>query len=230
MSIKKVIDKVYKIAIGPVNCYVIDYNGLTLIDTGFPGSEQKIFKALAKIKKKPEDIKQIILTHLHPDHAGSAGEIQKLLQIPVYAHYIDAALIREGVSLRQPMTLSPGFFPWLIFNIFMKRNKPGINPVNPVIDLQDEQIFPVLSGMRVVHTPGHSAGHVSLFLEKEKLLIAGDICGNNGSFHFSILNEKPDLARETLKRVSKLDFSIACFGHGNPIMDYADKKFADKFQ
>lgn len=230
MAIKKIIENVYQVSTGMVNCYVIDDDGLTLVDTGFPDSENKIFSDLAKIGKKPSDIKQIILTHLHPDHAGSAGNIQKLLHVPVYAHTIDAELIRKGICLRQPMTRSPGIFPWLIFNLYMRHNKPDIDPVDPVIDLQHDELLPLLSGARVVFTPGHSAGHISLLLEKEKLLIAGDICGNTGGFHFSILNENPGLAKLTLKEITKYDFNIACFGHGNPIMTGANKIFAETFE
>jgi len=213
-----------------VNCFIIDDDRLTLVDTGFPGSEKKIFDALSEIGKKPADIKQIILTHLHPDHTGSAADIQKLLRIPIFAHSADAMLIRKGVGAREPMTRTPGFFPWFIFNLFMRNAQSTIKPVDPITTLHDEQLLPILSGMTVIHTPGHSEGHISLLLEKEQVLIAGDICGNAGGLNYSILYEDPVLGKQTLKKVAKYNFNIACFGHGNPLIGRANKKFMEKFK
>ncbi|SEO51750.1 MBL fold metallo-hydrolase [Mucilaginibacter sp. OK283] len=230
MAIKKIIENVCQISLGAVNCFIIDNDGLTLVDTGFPGSEKKIFDALSEIGKRPIDIKQIILTHLHPDHAGAAADIQKLLQIPIYAHSTDARLIRKGVGGREPMARTRGFFPWLIFNLFMRNAKSIIKPVDSVMALQGGQLLPILSGVRVIHSPGHSEGHISLLLEKEQVLIAGDICGNMGGLSYSILYEDPVLAKQTLKEVAKYNFDIACFGHGNPLLAGANKKIAEKFK
>jgi glyoxylase-like metal-dependent hydrolase (beta-lactamase superfamily II) len=230
MAIKKIIDNVYQVSLGMVNCFIIDDDGLTLVDTGFRGNEKKIFEALSEIGNKPEDIKQIILTHLHPDHAGSAADIQKMLQIPVFAHSIDAKLIKKGVGVREPMIRTQGFLPWLIFNLFMRNTSSTIQPVDPITELQHDQLLPVLSGLRVIHTPGHSEGHISLLLEKEQILIAGDICGNTGGLNYSILYEHPALAKQTLKEVAKYNFNIACFGHGNPLWEGANKKMANKFK
>jgi glyoxylase-like metal-dependent hydrolase (beta-lactamase superfamily II) len=230
MAIKKIVENVYQVNLGMVNCFIIDDEGLILVDTGLPESEKKIFHALSEIGKKPTDIKQIILTHLHPDHAGSAAGIQKLLQIPVFAHSADAGLIRKGVGGRESMVRTQGFFPWLIFNLFMRNAQSAIKPVDPITTLEDNQLLPILSGVRVIHSPGHSAGHISLLLEKEQVLIAGDICGNMGGLNYSILYEDPILAKQTLKEVAKYNFDIACFGHGNPLLGDANKKFAKKFK
>ena len=230
MAIKKIIENVYQVSLGMVNCFIINDSGLTLIDTGFPGSEKKIFEALSEIEKKPEDIKQIILTHLHPDHAGSAADIQKTLQVPVFAHATDAGLLKKGICFREPMIRTPGIFPWLIFNLFMRNTPSAVKPVDPITTLQHDQLLPILSGVRVIHTPGHSEGHISLFLEKEQVLIAGDICGNAGGLNYSILYEDPALAKQTLKEVAKYNFDIACFGHGNPLLGGANEKMAEKFK
>jgi len=228
--IKKIIDNVYQFELGMVNCFVIDDNGsITLIDTGFSGSEQKIFKGLAGIGRKSTDIKQIILTHLHPDHSGAAAAIQNTLHIPVYASYQDGELIKQGIGMREPMTRMPSFISWLVFNLVLKKAPKTIQPVNNIIDLSDSQILPILSGIKVICTPGHSAGHISLLLEKERVLIAADICMNTNGLDYSILYEDVSLAKQTLKSISKYNFDIACFGHGKPLMTNANEKMSKKF-
>jgi glyoxylase-like metal-dependent hydrolase (beta-lactamase superfamily II) len=228
--IKNIIKNIYQIDLGVVNCYLIDDSGaLTLIDTGVDGAEKKIFKALAEIGKKPTDLKQIILTHLHPDHAGSAAVIQQMLNIPVYAHYTDAALIEKGIGMREPMTRTPGFISWLVYSLLLKKAPKTITPVSNIIKLNDEQVLPILAGAKVIHSPGHSAGHISLLIEKEELLIAGDICMNTNGLDYSILYEDVTLAKQTLKNISKYNFKIACLGHGKPVMSSASKKMTEKF-
>lgn len=228
--IKNINNNIYQIDLGVVNCFLLDDGGaLTLIDTGIKGSEKKIFKALAGIGKKPADIKQIILTHLHPDHAGSAAVIQQMFNIPVYAHHKDAELIEQGIGMREPMTRTPGFISWLVYSLLLKKAPKTITPVSNVIKLNDEQLLPILSGIKVIHSPGHSAGHISLLFEKEKLLVAGDICMNTKGIDYSILYEDVVLAKQTLKKVLKYNFNIACFGHGKPVIGDASRKMVEKF-
>lgn len=79
---KLIAPHLYQIALGPVNAFIIEGDDLTLVDTGYKGSEKKIFKAIKKGGKNPQDIKRIILTHSHPDHAGSAASLSKSLDVP----------------------------------------------------------------------------------------------------------------------------------------------------
>jgi glyoxylase-like metal-dependent hydrolase (beta-lactamase superfamily II) len=228
--IKNIINNIYQIDLGVVNCFLVDNDGaLTLIDTGIEGAEKKIFKALAEIGRGPSDIKQVILTHLHPDHAGSAAAIQKLLNVPVYAHHADAVLIEQGIGMREPMTRMPGFISWMIYNLMLKKAPKTITPVSNIIDLSDGQLLPILTGVKIIHSPGHSAGHICLLFEQEQLLIAGDICMNTNGLEYSILYEDVALAKQTIKDVSKCNFNIACFGHGKPVIGNASKKMIEKF-
>ena len=96
---------IYQISLGSVNTFLIEDNGLTLVDSGSKNSADKIFKAIVKGGKNPDNIKQVILTHCHPDHAGSAAEINDRLGIPIWAHEEDAVLIEKGVAVRMPMHL-----------------------------------------------------------------------------------------------------------------------------
>ncbi len=76
MSLQPVVPSVYQISFGMVSAYLIDDDGLTLIDTGIPDSAPAILDAVRELGKQPKDISHIILTHLHADHVGSAKAVQ----------------------------------------------------------------------------------------------------------------------------------------------------------
>lgn len=77
MSVKSIFPGVYMLTLGPVNLYFIeDDHRLALIDTGYENSEDKILAATKELGRQPEDIKHIIVTHCHPDHAGSLAALK----------------------------------------------------------------------------------------------------------------------------------------------------------
>ncbi len=158
-------DNVYQIPLGAVNAFLIEDNGLTLVDTGYKGSTDKIFEDIKKSGKNPNDIKQIILTHSHPDHAGSAYQLKSRLNVPVYAHGDDANLIRQGLAGRMPFVLSPGVANWLVFNLIIKKGKNEVDAFEVDHTIDDNDIIPIAGGIHVVHTPGHSKGQVALLVK-----------------------------------------------------------------
>lgn len=215
---------------GAVNVFIIeDADGLTLVDTGVPGSGKKILAAIEKAGKNTQDIRRIILTHCHPDHAGSAAELKALLNIPVWAHSADASLLAQGISGR-PMQASPGIFNWIVYQAIIKKMH-RIAPVQVDRELTDNEILPIAGGIRVVHTPGHCAGHICLLAEQEQLLIAGDICSNFPmmGIAFPTAYEDKALTLQSLHRAAALPFDKIAFGHGAAILHDANKKLAEKF-
>jgi len=226
---KQIIRNIYQIGLGVVNAFIIEDQGLTLVDTGMKGSADKIFLALKKSGKDPADIRRIILTHAHSDHSGSAAELKKRLGVPVWAHVEDASLITQGIAGRQPMALSPGVINWLVYNIFIRRAGNTIEPV--VIDrqLHDNDILPIAGGIQVIHTPGHSAGHIALLVREEGVLIAADICANAGGLGLSTVYEDRALGVKSILKAAKFDFEVAVFGHGGPLRGGASRKLKEKF-
>lgn len=221
---KQISNKVFQISLGSVNVFIIDDDGLTLIDTGMQGSADKIFSAIRKGGKDPQNIKRIILTHAHPDHSGSAAEISKKLNIPVWIHTIDADLVEKGIGVREPVQLSAGIINWLIYNLFIKRSESNIEPVKIDKKLSDREILPIAGGIEVVHTPGHCAGHVALLIKEEDILIAADLCANFFGLGLSTIYEDKDLGVKSIGKASDLTFDKALFGHGNPIESNASQK------
>ncbi len=229
--IKQVSRSVYQIPLGAVNTYVIkEGDGLTLIDTGYAKQSDKIFRALAKIDHAPGDIKRIILTHSHPDHAGSLAELKRLTGAPAMAHAEDAALIRNGVAGRLPFIVTKGFVNWIVFNLFIKNVANEIEACAVEEELEDGVLLPISGGMQVIHTPGHSSGHIALLLPEEDLLIAGDLCANMSGLGLSTVNENAKVARDSILKACRNDFQKAVFGHGKPILKNASKIMRMKFK
>ncbi len=226
---KKITDRLYQIPIGPVNAYLLDAEELILIDTGYKGKHSKILEALHKLNKNPGDIKHILLTHSHPDHAGALADLVALTGARTYMHEEDATLMKQGLAGRLPFILSPGLINKLIFNLFMKNTKNENDVV--VIDqlIQDNELLPLAGGIRVIHVPGHSLGQVCFLLESENLLVVADICSNMFGLGWSVVYEDRSVGLQSIKKATSFKFDIAVFGHGNAIRKNAAQKISAKF-
>ncbi|MCC2545399.1 MBL fold metallo-hydrolase [Hymenobacter sp. BT175] len=220
----------FQISLGPVNAFVVEDDGLTLIDTGYQNSLDKIFAAIRKAGRQPDDIRRIVLTHTHPDHAGSAAAIQRRLGVPIFAHAADAPLLESGVAGRLPHHLSPGLLNWVLFNAVIKRSENVVEAAPVQVKLADGDVIPGAKGMRVVHTPGHSAGHIALQVPAEGVLIVGDLCANMVGLGFSIVYEDRALGLASIRKVAALDFDQAVFGHGKPLTKNAKEKLQKAFE
>jgi len=215
---KRISNNIYQISLGWVNAFVIEDNGLTLIDTGPKGSAGKIFSAIKNGGKNPYDIKRIILTHAHPDHSGSAEEMKRMLRAPVMAHREDAQIMRYGIACRKEVCLTPGFKNWLFYELAIKRSGINIEPVVIDEELDNHDLLPLAGGLRVIHTPGHTKGHISLLAENEEVLIAGDLLSNSTGLGLSVIYENMAEGISSIMKVTDLDFDKMVFGRGRPIL------------
>lgn len=220
----------YQIGLGPVNLFVLeDADGLTLIDTGFAGSKDRVFAAIRKGGKDPAAIKRVVLTHCHPDHAGSAAEVQRATGARVYAHVDDAPPIEAGAIQGRARHLSPGILNWVLFQLFIKRGSPLFAAVPVDEKLHDGDVLPLGGGLEVIHTPGHSTGHIALLLRTEGVLIAGDLCANMLGLDYSTVYEDREVGRQSILKAAALGFDKAVFGHGGPVLAGASQKLQAKF-
>ncbi|CCH01792.1 beta-lactamase domain protein [Fibrella aestuarina BUZ 2] len=230
-SLRQLTASLYQISLGVVNVFVIDdrADGLTLIDTGYKDSSKAIVSALRQAGKDPASLKRIILTHSHPDHAGSAAALGAEWGIPVWAYHLDVPLLANGTAGEAPIHRSPGVINWLVYHLFIKRGSPAIDPVTVDRPLTDKEVLPIAGGLQVLHTPGHSSGHISLWLQQEGVLIAGDLCANVAGLDFSTVYEDRALGLSSILAVSQLPFDKAVFGHGKLLAPRANEKLASKF-
>ena len=153
-----------------VYVYLICGKKVYLIDSGVASSGELIFDYLRSTGRTPEEISMLVLTHSHPDHIGAAQTIKKRSGCTVAAHELERAWI-EDVDLQERERPVPGFKAMVEGSVKVDRTlKDG-----DVLDLED--------GLRlkVLHTPGHSPGSISILKPDEGVLICGDAIPLEGS-------------------------------------------------
>ena len=187
--------KTLRVNLGFVNAYVlIRGKEAAVVDTGTAGNESKIADVVRTAGLSWDAVQHVILTHYHPDHIGSIGEVLTAA---------DKATAYAG-SADIPQIKSP-------------------RPLKAVND--NDEVF----GLRVIATPGHTAGHVCVFDPAGSVLILGDAMNNIGN---KLAGPNPQYtadmaqAHQSVKKLAKLKFQRAVFGHGEPIENNASQAIA----
>lgn len=197
---------------------------VTLVDCGLKRAPARIVAGLAYIGKRPRDVTRIILTHAHADHAGGASAMLGATGVAgIDAHEADADYLRQGSPPPRDTTTTGG-------RIFDRLPASGFSPVPVASELKHGDLIPVAGGIRVVHTPGHTPGHVSLLHEASGVLITGDSIFNIWSrrtwplagFCTSFVQSKA-----TAVILADLDYGIAAFTHGPELRDRARERIRD---
>lgn len=187
-----------------VNSYALvdDDRTVTLVDVGLRRGFRRIRAGLAAIGASPGDVERVVVTHAHRDHVGSLATVVAETGAEVAAHEREAPYLRDG---RAPRTA---------------RGRGGRIPVVTVAEqFLDGSVLPVAGGLRVVHTPGHTPGHVSLLHEPTGVLITGDALFNLRDIRYSVpwFCTDPELSRKSADVLGDLDFDLVAFMHGAEI-------------
>jgi len=215
MSIQPVVKGLYSIPLGFVNVFLIEQDGLTLIDTGISSSLKPILGAIQELGKRPSDLHSILITHLHGDHTGSLAALKKATGAQVFMHPAEASLIRQGISSR-PANPAPGFVRKLIASLISNRAS-SVDAVETDHPVQDGEVLPIAGGIQVIYTPGHTAGHVVYLWQPSKVLFAGDSFSNQRKFGYGFIYEDFATGQASIRSIAGLDFDVLCFGHGSSI-------------
>ncbi|WP_109699069.1 MBL fold metallo-hydrolase [Chitinophaga deserti] len=230
MSIRRITGNVYELNLGKSNAFLIDDEKLTLIDTGEPDSTGLILELLQSIGRGPDDLKNILLTHSHPDHSGSAADLKAITGAKVYMHAAEKKWVEAGFVPKPEQPYFTGMVNRLIYRMFI-RNAPGsITPCRIDHLVEDGDWLPVGGGIQAVHVPGHSEGQLAFFFPGAKnVLFAADTCDNLFGLGYSTFYEDFPTGERSLEKLATFDFDVACFGHGKSIMRGAGEKFSRKF-
>ena len=175
---------------------------VTLVDPGLRlrYARRKLRAGLASIGVAAADVRRVVVTHAHVDHVGGLASLVSDSGAEVHAHEREAVYLRDGRTPR------------------MQRGKPGsFPPVTVAEEFLDGSLLP--GRLRVVHTPGHTPGHVSLLHEPTGVLVTGDALFNVRGLRYcpGWLCTDPSLNRKSADVLGDLDFEIVAFMHGPEI-------------
>lgn len=221
----KITDNIHAIPNVQANSYLIlEPKGLTLIDTGMPFSEKQTLKYIASLGHSASEIKRILITHADLDHYGCLAALKQASGARTYASQPESEAMARGGSSR-PVDRDIGRFQGFMIRLMGKYLKPTPIQVDEI--LRDGQILPVLGGLRVVETAGHSPGHLSFFAPSVHVLFCGDSMKSNDKglrASRSRNNWDQTLAEVSVRKQTALGAQIVCPGHG-PVVREAGSKF-----
>jgi glyoxylase-like metal-dependent hydrolase (beta-lactamase superfamily II) len=177
--------------------YLMNFGELILIDTGAGWSVDKIINNVQTLGLNCKDLSRILLTHCHIDHIGGAPEIKRRFGSKIYIHKLDAPPLENGDPILTAANWYQTTFP--------------PTPVDVKFNLPEEILTIGQQKIVCLHTPGHTAGSVCIYLDKdEKRILFGQ------DLHGPILKEfgsnLEDYGRST-KKLLDLDADILCEGH-----------------
>ena len=217
---RQIIDGVWEVSLGEVAAHLVAVDGgLVMVDTGLPRRADRLAAAIRATGHDLSDVRSILMTHRHPDHTGSLAELKRRSGAEIVAHRADVPVI-TGV---QPLPLH---------GLMMRLTAPLMKADPASVDRALEGDGPTgVPGVRAIHTPGHSPGHLSYLLERNGgVLFAGDAAGAMfGRVRKPLKATTEDMATSctSIVRLAELDFRIAVFGHGATISRDAVAKFRD---
>ncbi|MBI4199838.1 MAG: MBL fold metallo-hydrolase [Chloroflexi bacterium] len=212
------VHRVDGLAGGPraANVYLLVDDVLALVDAGLPGNLNGIARYVASLGRGLEDLRFILLTHAHPDHTGGAPALREKTGARVLAHRGDVQAGKNGPSVAYLRVFGSSPLPLP----FLRRV-----PADGLLEDGDE--LPILGGLRVHATPGHTPGSVCFELKERGALFCDDlIVEGRGRLGKNQAYPGSDLAayRASLERIASLDYEVLCPGHGAAVTQQAAQR------
>ncbi len=227
MSPEPVLPGVYDISMLYVHAFLISDEEVTLVDSGLSGRSEKFLKTLFALGRQATDLKHILITHHHVDHTGSLAALVKATGAKVYIHPLDAPLVRgeRPMPTANRATLSGRTLGPVVDRFF----HPRLETVQTLDEVGDGEELPIAGGITVIHSPGHTAGHLAYLWPRNRgVLFAGDAAGNmfgRVGAPLGMFTEDMAQARESMRKLAALEFASACFGHSGVIKGKAHTAF-----
>ena len=210
---------IYPIPLGVDHCYLIRDKGTIMVDGGAPKKVKEFTKAIGKIGIKTHDIQLIILTHGHWDHIGSAKEIKELTGAKVALHHLEKEWLEKSLKPMPPGVTTWGHILSKMIKMFLAFVSIPASKVDIVIENEGLSLKEYGIPGRVIYTPGHSFGSVSILLETGEAFV-GDMAMNMFPLRFSpglpIFAEDPVKLNESWKSLLDQGAKMIYPSHGDP--------------
>jgi glyoxylase-like metal-dependent hydrolase (beta-lactamase superfamily II) len=203
---------VHGVSLLGASAYLVCEDRLTVIDAGLPGSGALLARYVAGLGRSLDELTRIVCTHGHPDHVGGVRELAgDSVDVLMHQADFDGLQVTLGQTVLRP-TRGRLF-------AYLARTPAQIVPV------MDGDVLPVLGGLEVIHTPGHTPGSICLYAARDRLLFVGDVLTfrrGRVSFASRIFSDDLAAARASVKRLAERDVDTIVFGHDPPWRDDAN--------
>jgi glyoxylase-like metal-dependent hydrolase (beta-lactamase superfamily II) len=204
---------VHQVRLIGADTFLLADERLTLIDAGMVGTRRALERYLRRLGRRLDEVERIICTHGHPDHIGGLSELVKdRTDVEVLIHADDLAglqrPLREALAPAQPRAERRG-------RIIQYLTRAPAMPT----PIEDGALLPVLGGLRVIHTPGHTPGSICLYLEDARVLFTGDVLQvHRGRLTFAsaFFSHDHGAARASVERLAALDVDTIALSHYPP--------------
>ncbi len=175
-----------------------------MIDTGLPGFAPKITEYMQKNGFTLKQVTRILLTHVHRDHVGSLKPMINATGAKTFSHWLEAAFIAQKPAYDGP-----------------PKSEIDWEPIQVDETLKDGDSIDIFGGVEVLHTPGHTPGHISLYSKEQGILFTGDLFFNREN---QLTLTPPEYtyhmqsAVVSARRVARLQFDTLLTYHGPPVV------------
>lgn len=214
-----------------VNVFAVTHGdgSWTLIDASLPFTATAIQRWARKFASTPPNA--IFLTHGHFDHVSAARDLAEEWNVPIFAHPLEIPYL-TGLKEYPAPNVGAGGGAMSLLSPLYPRGPIDLGDRLHLMPYSDSEDLPHMPGWKIMHTPGHTPGHVSLFRAEDRCLLVGDaFCTTKPeSFFEAAITQTPALhgppayftsdwaaARESVKRLASLKPLIAAPGHGQPL-------------